>query len=128
MVTGMIEPYEHTHIDIRQLTPPINATKIGRVLQRLGVGEVLNNRAAFVIGDTCLHSTISALRNDHDMDITGEPEKYKGHDGHLSQRHRYWINPDPIILRSVYRLLKMWGWTDSTKGQPILISRLNRAA
>ena len=124
----MTKQGEHTHADIRQLTPPVSVTKIGRILQRLGGGEVLNNRSAFVMGDTCLHSTISALRNDHGMVVSGEPEKYLGHEGHASQRHRYWIEPDPIVLRSVYRLLRLWGWSQPKPGGPLSAPKPDLAA
>lgn len=124
----MTKQGEHTRADIRQLTPPIGATKTGRVLQWLGGGEALNNRSAFVTGGTCLHSTISALRNDHGMVISVETRKYLEHDGHSSQRHQYWIEPDPIVLRSVYRLLRLWGWSQPKTGGPLSAPKPDLAA
>lgn len=124
----MTKQGEYTCADIRQLTPPVSVTKIGRILHQLGSGEVLNNRSAFVLGDTCLHSTVSALRNDHGIVISGEPEKYSGYDGHASQRHRYWVEPDPIVLRSAYRLLRLWGWSEPKTGGPSPTPKLNLAA
>ena len=124
----MTKVNQYTSADIDRLIPPFNVTKIGRVLQQLGRGEELNNRSAFEMGDTCLHSTISKLRNDYGIAVTGEPEKYVGHDQHPSQRHRYWIETDREVLRSVYRLLRLWGWTQPEAGEPSPALKLHRAA
>lgn len=112
------ENYTYTVLDIARLVPPENGIKIGRVLHSLGSGKTLNNRSGFTLGDTCLHSTISSLRNDHKIPIQGKPEKFKGHDGHLSQRNLYWVEPLAATLKPIYLLLVLWGWRNLNNKAP----------
>lgn len=68
---------------------PVKDTQIARVLALLIAGT-LNRFEASPHGDTCLNSTISALRNKHKLTILDHWETYTGRHGSKPVK-RYWI-------------------------------------
>ena len=54
-----------------------------------GKSGVIQPEAARVYGESCLHSSISTMRNEYGLIILGKPEKYQHRHGGHTHFHRY---------------------------------------
>ena len=81
-------------------------TKVATVLHYLAFSGSLNRFEAERIGDHCLHSTISNLRNDYHLAISGEPEKVPNRLGSLTAVNRYSL--DASSREQALKLLALW--------------------
>ncbi len=95
----------------RELVPPDDPIKIGRVLHRLCCGETFNRfQAEAWLHDHALNSTISELANDHYISIKRQWETVPGYRQKPTPCVRYSIDPNPRNLAACYRRLRSWGW------------------
>lgn len=95
----------------RELVPPADPSKVGRVLHRLCCGESFNRfEAEKRLHDHALNSTISELRNDHHIKINGVWESVPGFQQKPTRCLRYSIDTTAANLAACYWLLKAWGW------------------
>lgn len=107
-------------VKFREMIPPEDPTKIGRVLHRLCCGESFNRfQAEPWLHDHTLNSTISTLANSHLIKINRVPEIVPGYAKKPTRCIRYSIDHRPENLAKCYWLLKSWGWRDQpTKLDP----------
>lgn len=91
-----------------KLTPPANKepVKVARVLHYLYQGGTLNRfEAAAMLHDTCLNSTISALRNDFNITVSGQTERVEGYQKLETICQRYWLEGSLANIETAYRVL-----------------------
>lgn len=81
-------------------------TKQAKVLHHLTFIGSLNRFEAERIGDHCLHSTISTLRNDYDLTVVDEFESVPNRVGTLTDVKRYWIMKRNKAM--AIKLLNLW--------------------
>lgn len=92
-------------------------TKKATVLHYLTFDGSLNCFEAEVIGDHCLHTTISTLRNEHDVNIQSEFETVPTRFGKQARVKRYWM-PKGESMEKAQKLLALWRTqTKATKGK-----------
>lgn len=80
-------------------------TKISRILAVLASGRSLNRIEALPHGDTVLNTTISTLRNRHNLTILDTWEAHTGPNGSAPVK-RYWI-PEGEPMEKAKRLLAL---------------------
>lgn len=81
-------------------------TKISRILAILTSGRSLNRIEALPHGDTVLNTTISTLRNHHNLTILDTWETHTGPNGSAPVK-RYWI-PKGEPAEKAQKLLALW--------------------
>lgn len=74
---------------------PRQNTKVRRVFDHFMEGFSVNLfEAQRILHDRCLHSTVSTLQNEYDIEISRQFETVPGFEGNPTQCCRYWIEPD----------------------------------
>lgn len=80
--------------------------KTARVLHFLYEGGSLNRfQAAAMLHDTCLNSTISAIRNGYEVPVNGKSETVQGYKGIATVCNRYWLNSSSSALDKAFLVL-----------------------
>lgn len=103
-----------------KLAQPDQPIKIGRVLHGLCCGNSYNRfDAEKQLADHALNSTISALANDHHIEINRQWEIVPGYRGKATMCVRYSIKNTQENLTRCYWLLKSWGWKDQQSGMEL---------
>ena len=69
-------------------TPRKNELSLFTILVS-GDSGVIQPEAFIIYGESCLHSSVSNMRNDFGLDILGEPERYQHRHGTHTYFHRY---------------------------------------
>lgn len=83
------------------------ATKLARILQTL-LRRSLNRFEAELVGDHCLHSTVSSLRHSYALTVESHWEQVpNNHSDQLTSVKRYFI-PEKGRNKAK-QLLKLWG-------------------
>lgn len=74
---------------------PKQPDKLERVVDYLATGQSLNRfEAEKVVNDHCLHSTMSAIKNKHDIEYQTASETVPGWGGSPTRVSRYWLDEE----------------------------------
>lgn len=103
----------YIHQCFSKLAPPEEPTKIARVLHGFCMGRAYTLfEAQEELHDRSLHSTVSALKNEHRVAFIKKWVTKKGYQGHPTRCVLYRIDPTFENLSHCLFLLKSWGYTD----------------
>lgn len=106
-------------MDNFSLIPPADKepVKLARVLHCLYEGASINRfEASYLLHDSCLNTTISDIRNDLGITITGVLEQVNGYMGHPTRCNRYKIDISVKNMdRARHILIDYYGYQPSYK-------------